>query len=57
MARGTCDSCGAADETLSNVQRVYFADAPDGSPTDRVDDEIEAWCPACVTTYPHTPAG
>lgn len=57
MARGTCDSCGAADETLSNVQRVYFADAPDGSPTDRIDDEIEAWCPACITTYPHTPAG
>lgn len=57
MARGTCDSCGAADETLSNVQRVYFADAPDGSAADRIDDEIEAWCPACVTTYPHTPAG
>ncbi|MEY4365051.1 MAG: hypothetical protein RLZZ305_395 [Actinomycetota bacterium] len=55
MARGTCSSCGAPDEDLQQVQRVYFADGDNG--TDQLDDDIESWCASCLTLYPHTPAG
>jgi hypothetical protein len=48
----TCDSCGADSTELHPVQRVYVvADGPN-----RVLDEVERWCVACLTHYPHEPA-
>lgn len=50
---GTCESCGVEDEHLSPVRRRYLAS--DGRP-ERVLDEVEQWCVACRTSYPHDPA-
>lgn len=52
---GTCESCGVEDESLAPVRRTYLA-APDGSRAARTLDEIERWCVACLTSYPHEPA-
>ena len=52
---GTCDSCGVEDEVVAPVRRKYLA-APDGSSAERVLDETEHWCVACLTSYPHEPA-
>jgi hypothetical protein len=52
---GTCDSCGATDEHLTPVHRVYLSTEPTAA--DRVVDEIERWCIPCLTSYPHRTAG
>ncbi|HSJ91284.1 MAG TPA: hypothetical protein VK917_04405 [Ilumatobacter sp.] len=52
---GTCESCGVDDEQLTPVRRKYLA-APDGSRAERILDEVERWCIACLTSYPHEPA-
>lgn len=52
---GTCESCGGEDEVVTPVHRKYLA-APDGSSAERVLDETERWCVACLTSYPHEPA-
>lgn len=51
---GTCESCGVEDDHLSAVHRKYLA-TTDGIP-ERVLDEVERWCVACRTSYPHEPA-
>lgn len=53
ITSGTCESCGVDDEHLSPVHRKYLAadDVPE-----RVLDEVELWCVACRTSYPHEPA-
>jgi hypothetical protein len=54
----TCESCGADDDELYPVHRVYVV--PETWETEasrRVLDEIELWCFACCTHYPHEPAG
>jgi hypothetical protein len=53
MALGTCDSCGSIDEVFA-VHRLYVTpeawDTP-GSVKRMVD--VEVWCFACTTHYPH----
>jgi len=39
------------------VRRIYLVWSDDGEPIDeRTVEEPEAWCPACLTQYPHEPA-
>ncbi len=53
----TCESCGGNADEVFGVHRVYATPAgPDGTPGERVLDEIEQWCFACLTHYPHVPA-
>jgi hypothetical protein len=50
----TCDSCGADDETLQPVHRKYVTvTTSDTEPSERVLAEVERWCFACRTHYPH----
>lgn len=52
----TCESCGAAGETLVAVRRVYLED--DGAGGLRVASTataVEWWCPACRAVYPNAP--
>jgi hypothetical protein len=52
----TCASCGAPDDDLTAVRRVYVT--PEAWDTEeRVDvvDEVEWWCFPCRTHYPHQP--
>lgn len=52
-----CDSCGADVVELHDVHRKYVAPAAwDREPSERVLDEVERWCFACLTHYPHVPA-
>lgn len=46
----TCDSCGGDEEELFAVRRKYVTDG-----NERVLDDIEHWCFACCTHYPHEP--
>jgi hypothetical protein len=51
---GRCDSCGRDDEKVVRVHRVYVT--PETWDTEgKVDvvDEIEHWCFACRSHYPH----
>ena len=52
----TCESCGADTDRLQAVHRKYVvAAAWDQEPSERVLDEVERWCFACLTHYPHEP--
>ncbi len=54
----TCESCGATDEELHPVRRMYVTPADwdtDGSEVTLPD--TERWCFACCTMYPHAPVG
>jgi len=63
--RDACDSCGAPDDDLVAVQRVYVTPAawdltdPDeaGAETVAVMDGTERWCFPCRSHYPHRPVG
>ena len=49
----TCDSCGDVD-AVTPVRRVYVTpEAWDTEPSATVVDEIEHWCLACRSHYPH----
>ncbi|HEY5662443.1 MAG TPA: hypothetical protein VIS05_00250 [Ilumatobacter sp.] len=48
----TCESCGAEVAEVIAVHRKYLLEA-DG---ERLLDEVEHWCLACLTHYPHEPA-
>lgn len=53
----SCDSCGADDESLTEVRRVYVTpEAWDTEAAVAFADETERWCAACVLHYPHQPA-
>ena len=53
----TCDSCGADAEELYPVHRKYVTvESWDQEPSERVLDDVERWCFACLTHYPHEPA-
>ncbi len=56
----TCDSCGReadADDGLAPVRRKYVKPgAWDEKPSERVMADLERWCFACLTHYPHEPA-
>lgn len=44
---GTCDNCGSPDESRSPVRRVYLV------PEAVTLEEVELWCVACRSQYPH----
>jgi hypothetical protein len=49
-----CDSCGRDDEEVVAVHRVYVT--PESWDTEEkvdIQDEVEQWCFACRTHYPH----
>jgi hypothetical protein len=54
----TCESCGAVDDTLEPVRRVYLEVDDDGTlrPAQTM-PEREQWCRACRGSYPNEPAG
>jgi hypothetical protein len=50
----TCDSCGADADQLQAVHRKYVTPGSwDQDQAERVVDEVERWCFACLTHYPH----
>jgi hypothetical protein len=50
----TCDSCGADEPELFSVHRRYVTPPDWDTPgRDVTLDEIERWCYACLTHYPH----
>jgi hypothetical protein len=52
-----CESCGADVAERQAVHRAYLTSEAWGQvPSARVLDEIEQWCFACLTQYPHEPA-
>jgi hypothetical protein len=54
----TCESCGSDEPELWAVHRRYVTvESWDTPGSDRVLDEIEHWCFACCTHYPHAPVG
>ncbi|MDJ0768219.1 MAG: hypothetical protein QNJ12_05470 [Ilumatobacter sp.] len=53
-----CDSCGAEERSLQAVHRKYVtAGSWEQEASERVVDDVERWCFACLTQYPHEPAG
>ncbi len=53
----TCDSCGAEEDSLQAVRRKYVVPGSwDQDASEQVVDEVERWCFACLTHYPHVPA-
>lgn len=51
-----CDSCGADDDELTAVHRVYVTpEAWDTEGKVEVMPEVERWCYVCRTHYPHQP--
>jgi hypothetical protein len=51
---GACDSCGRVDEPLIAVNRMYVTPEAWDTPGSSITlDDIEHWCVACVTHYPH----
>jgi len=51
-----CGSCGAHDDDLEPVHRVYLDIDELGRVCDvRVLPDTEWWCPACRVTYPNDP--
>lgn len=53
-ADGTCESCGARDDDLVAVHRVYVTpEAWDTEEKIEVVDEVERWCFPCRSLYPH----
>ena len=53
----TCESCGADESRLFAVQRRYvMPESWESQGSDRVLDEVEQWCFACCSHYPHVPA-
>ncbi len=58
VGRVTCESCGAVDDELHTVHRMYVTPADwdtDGSSV--TVPGTEQWCFACCTMYPHAPGG
>lgn len=59
-----CESCGTPDDDLAEVHRIYvradsWREVDDAVADDRVTvlDDVEHWCFACRSQYPHRPAG
>ncbi len=49
-----CESCGATDETTTEVRRIYVTpEAWDAEAAVSVDRDTERWCDVCVLHYPH----
>jgi hypothetical protein len=53
-----CESCGRDGEEVVAVHRKYVTpEAWDTPGSEKVLDEIEQWCIACLTHYPHVVVG
>lgn len=53
----TCESCGSVEPTVYRVHRMYVTPADwDTEGREVVLDDVEQWCFACCTHYPHRPA-
>ncbi|HET6954060.1 MAG TPA: hypothetical protein VFI47_27080 [Acidimicrobiales bacterium] len=51
-----CDSCGAPDDDLLAVHRVYVTPAAwDAEEKVDVVEGVERWCFPCRSHYPHQP--
>jgi hypothetical protein len=51
---GSCDSCGRDGEELHAVHRLYITpESWESAGSVRRVDEVEHWCFACCTHYPH----
>ena len=51
---GTCDSCGREETDLVEVHRVYVVPESWDTPgSEKTLTEVERWCFACRTHYPH----
>lgn len=59
MERGSCDSCGTDDcDDLLALHRLYITpEAWDTEGSVTKVDEVERWCAACRSSYPHVPVG
>ncbi|HEX9681789.1 MAG TPA: hypothetical protein VGA13_01795 [Acidimicrobiales bacterium] len=64
MTTGSCDSCGREEpaEELISVRRVYiraesWRDVPEAVDEGDIDvrGDVECWCFACRSQYPHQP--
>lgn len=56
METGTCESCGDTDrDDLVTLQRLYVTPRSPGEDPDVQVGDIERWCAACRTHYPHQP--
>jgi hypothetical protein len=54
----TCESCGSEESVLYAVHRQYVTPADwDTTGTERTLPDVEHWCFACCTHYPHEPVG
>jgi hypothetical protein len=54
----TCESCGARDDHLVAVHRVYVTpEAWDTEEKIDVVDDVERWCFPCRSLYPHQEVG
>jgi len=54
MVSGNCESCGRENEEVEPVRRVYVTpESWDTQEKIEVMDEVEQWCFACRTHYPH----
>ena len=52
-----CGSCGVEGDALYPVRRMYVTpEAWDTPGSSRTLEEVERWCYACCTHYPHEPA-
>ena len=52
----TCDSCGADEDVLYAVHRMYVTPADwDTDGREVTLDDVERWCFSCCTHYPHRP--
>jgi hypothetical protein len=53
----TCESCGADEATVYAVHRTYVTPADwDAEGREVTMPDVEHWCYACCTHYPHQPA-
>ena len=56
-AAAACDSCGAEGEVLTSVRRTYVTPESWDTPASaRTLDDVERWCFACRSHYPHDDA-
>ena len=54
MTNERCESCGGQASGLAPVKRVYLTPAAwDTEEKVEVVDDVERWCSACRSQYPH----
>jgi hypothetical protein len=50
----TCESCGGTEATLTAVRRMYVTpETWESEHKQVVLPDVEQWCFACLTQYPH----